>query len=71
MDQKSEIPEVPTATSVEMGNANRKVKLEDEDVRSISFHNICYAVEQRKYFKKRPPKIILNNVRCAISIDIS
>ena len=71
MDQKSEIPEAPTATSVEMGNVNGKVKLEDEDVRSISFHNICYAVELRNYFKKRPPKVILNNVRCAISIDYS
>ena len=72
MDQKSEIPEVPTVTSAEMGNTNGKVKLEDdEDVRSISFHNICYAVEQRKCFKKRPPKVILDNVRCAISIDSS
>lgn len=31
---------------------------------TISFHNISYIVEQtRLCFKKRPPKVILNNVR--------
>ena len=29
----------------------------------ISFHNITYTVEQRVCFKKRSPKIILNEVR--------
>jgi len=29
----------------------------------ISFHNITYTVEQRVCFKKKPPKIILNDVR--------
>ena len=35
----------------------------DEGSGSISFHNISYTVEQRTCLKKRPPKIILNNVR--------
>ena len=63
--KESKIPEVPTVTSADiMGNANGKVKLEDDEgVRSISFHNVTYMVEQRKCFKKRPPKVILNNVR--------
>ena len=31
---------------------------------TISFHNISYVVEQTQLcFKKRPPKVILNNVR--------
>ena len=61
----SEIPEVPTVTSAEMGAANGKVKLgeDEENGRSISFHSVSYMVEQRKCFKKRPPKVILNNVR--------
>ena len=29
----------------------------------ISFHNVSYTVEQRTCFKKRPPKVILNDVR--------
>ena len=59
---ESKVSQVPTG----MGVANRKLKLEnDEDVRSISFHNVSYMVEQRKCFMKRPPKIILNNVRYA------
>ena len=33
------------------------------DSRFISFHNITYTVEQRVCFKKRPPKVILNDVR--------
>ena len=31
--------------------------------RFISFHNITYTVEQRVCFKKRPPTVILNDVR--------
>ena len=46
---------------------NAKVKNNDEDIGSISFHNITYAVEQRMCFKKRPPKIILNDVRYGIT----
>ena len=29
----------------------------------ISFHNVSYTVEQRTCLKKRPPKVILNDVR--------
>jgi len=31
--------------------------------RFISFHNITYTVEQRVCFKKRQPKVILNDIR--------
>jgi len=40
---------------------------EVSDSRFISFHNITYTVEKRVCFKKRPPKIILNDIRyCTI-----
>ena len=46
--------------------ANKKISEPSgygESGESISFHNITYTVEQRKCFKKRPPKVILNDVR--------
>ena len=46
------------------GNAEVRVTVKaDDGSGSISFHNISYTVEQRMCFKKRPPKVILNNVR--------
>ena len=42
---------------------NGIVQPKDEGRESISFHNISYTVEQRLCLKKRPPKIILNDVR--------
>jgi len=41
---------------------NGNVQAEDNGG-SITFHNISYTVEQRMCFKKRPPKVILDDVR--------
>ena len=30
---------------------------------NISFHNITYTVPQGRFFQKKPPKVILNNIR--------
>ena len=32
----------------------------------LSFHNISYTVQQRKFFRALGPKVILKNVRCVI-----
>ena len=63
---ESEFDDVVSA-KVDIGIANGKAQINDAGSRSISFHNITYAVEQRMYFKKRPPKVILNDVRYAVA----
>ncbi|XP_065906231.1 broad substrate specificity ATP-binding cassette transporter ABCG2-like isoform X2 [Dysidea avara] len=40
------------------------------DSRFISFHNITYTVEQRVCFKKRPPKVILNDVSGMMKVGL-
>ena len=67
-----EMPAVPNwdemkATDVANGMGNGVLQTNDEGGGYISFHNISYAVEQRVCLKKRPPKIILNNVRSVSS----
>ena len=61
MEPECEIPKIPK------GDVNGKITVKDavrdEDSRSISFHNISYAVEERMWFKKCLPKVTLNNVR--------
>ena len=34
----------------------------------ISFHNITYTVPQGWFFQKKPPKVILNNIRLVLNI---
>ena len=60
------------ANVIENGIVQPNDEGRDEGRGSISFHNISYMVEQRICLKKRPPKIILDNVRseliyCVIS----
>ena len=62
MESECEIPKVPKGDVVN-GKMTVKDAVRDEDGRSISFHNISYAVEERIWFKKCPPKVTLNNVR--------
>ena len=59
--------EFMVSAKVDIGVANGKAQINDAGSRSISFHNITYAVEQRMCFKKRPPKVILNDVRYAVA----
>ena len=35
----------------------------------ISFHNITYTVPQGWFFQKKPPKVILNDIRLVLSIQ--
>ena len=62
MEPECEIPKVPKDDVVN-GKMTVKDAVRDEDSRSISFHNISYVIEERIWFKKCPPKVILNNVR--------
>ena len=63
MELECEIPEVTIGDVVNDVKMAVKDPARDEDRRSMSFHNISYAVEERIWFKKCPPKVILNNVR--------
>ena len=51
-------------TKEEIRDSNGIASTNHEGGGCISFHNVSYTVEQRTCFKKRPPKVILNDVRC-------
>lgn len=64
---ESEFGETPlkvkTGAKYDMGGSNGKVLINAAGSGTISFHNITYTVEQRTCCKKRPPKVILDDVR--------
>lgn len=58
-----EIAELEVKSETAVANGKMLQPYDEAGGGFISFHNISYTVEQRKCFRKRPPKVILNNVR--------